>query len=113
MYYLVTFKDSEDKFILVDSKDDIEVSEFGLDLISKLEFNDIIISPYPILDFNDFVLRIFNPKARTDTHILGENNIHSFPQLENEVNLIKQKKSKLSRSVRDICLKQYEKICAS
>ena len=112
MYYLVTFKDSQDKFILVDSNEDLEVSEFGLELVKKLEFNDIITSPYPILYFNDFVLRIFNPKARTDTHILGENNIHSFPQLENEVNLIKQKKSKLSRSVRDICLRQYDKICA-
>lgn len=64
----------------------------------------------PILQLNEFILRIFNPKKRTTTHILGENGIDCWAQIENEYNLIQSKQSKLSKTQRDKVIERYNEI---
>jgi len=64
----------------------------------------------PILQLNEFILRIFNPKKRTTTHVLGENHIDCWAQIENEYNLIQSKQSNLSRSQRDKVIERYNEI---
>lgn len=64
----------------------------------------------PILQLNEFILRIFNPKRRTTTHILGENGIDCWAQIENEYNLIQSKQSKLSKTQRDKVIERYNEI---
>jgi hypothetical protein len=105
-------KKEDNKFILFDKQEDVEIEQFGLENKQNITFEDVISTykSYPILSLNDFAMRVFNPKARTTTHILGENNINSFEQLENEYNLIAQKKSNLSKSQRELIEKRYNEL---
>lgn len=101
----------EDAFVLYD-KNDFSPDTYQLIKVKEISFEELI-SEYkriPILQLNEFTLRIFKPKARTTTHVLGENGINSWEQIENEYNLIQSKQSKLSKSVRDKIIERYNDI---
>lgn len=113
MFCLCNLPDREDdKFIIFDKAENIEIKQFGLENKQEITFEDVISTykTYPILSLNDFALRVFNTKARTVTHILGECKIDSWEQLENEHKLIKIKKSNLSKSKRELVEKRYNEI---
>ena len=103
-----------DEIFLLYDKEDFSVEELGLNLedVQVIEPNKIMseYDEFPILNLNDFLLRGLKHNARTDTHILGEAGIDTLYQLVHEKLLIEQKKSKLSKSKRDIVLKRYDDI---
>lgn len=102
----------DDKFVLFDKQEDVDIEQFKLENKKDITFEELI-SEYkrlPILSLNDFVLRTFNPKVRTITHILGECKIDSWEQLENEHKLIELKKSNLSKSKRELVEKRYNEL---
>lgn len=103
-----------DEIFLLYDKEDFSVEELGLNLedVQVIEPNKIMseYDEFPILNLNDFLLRGLKHNARTDTHVLGEAGIDTLYQLVHEKLLIEQKKSKLSKSKRDIVLKRYDDI---
>ena len=112
MYFCVCkLPEQEEKFILFD-KQEFKPTEFNLEEIKQIEFKDLPTKyrNYPILSLNDFMLRIFQPKSRTITHILGELGINSFEQLDYEHTLILNKKSNLSSSQRNLVKQRYEEL---
>lgn len=112
MFYICQVPNhTDDAFILYDKKE-FNPDEFQLIKVKEISFEELI-SDYkklPILQLNEFILRIFNPKKRTTTHILGENHIDCWAQIENEYNLIQSKQSKLSKTQRDKVIERYNEI---
>ena len=106
-----------DEIFLLYDKEDFNVEELGLNLedVKVLEPNKIIAEydEYPILNLNDFLLRMLRPKERTTTHILGELGIESFYHLTHEKLLIDKKQSKLSSSQRQLVISRYNDIINS
>lgn len=102
---------TEDAFILYD-KNEFSPDIYQLIKVKEISFEELITNHnrLPILQLNEFTLRIFNPKARTITHVLGENGIDCWAQIENEYNLIQSKQSKLPKSVRDKVIQRYNDI---
>ena len=102
-----------DLFILYDNKD-FDVKEIGLQLenITVLEPKKILTdySIFPILNLNEFLLRVIKPNERTITHRLGELGLDSFQKLETEKQKIDEKKSSLSKAQREIVLGRYNDI---
>lgn len=113
MFVSCHLPNNEDLFILYDAKD-FDAKELGLNLekITVLEPQKILTdySIFPILNLNEFLLRVIRPKERTITHKLGELGLDSFAALANEVDLIYAKKSNLSKSQRDMVLQRYNEI---
>ena len=101
----------DDAFILYDKKE-FSPDTYQLIKVKEITFEELITNhnKLPILQLNEFTLRIFKPKARTTTHVLGENGIDCWAQIENEYNLIQSKQSKLSKSVRDKVIERYNEI---
>ena len=100
-------------FLLYDKKD-FDVKEIGLELedVEVIEPNKIM-SEYdelPIMNLNDFLLRMLKNNERTVTHVLGEIGLDSLYQLTHEKLLIDQKKSNLSSSQRKMVLRRYDEI---
>lgn len=101
------YPDSDIKFALYD-KEEFNPEEFNLVKVKDASLNEVL--DLPILNLYDFVIRTVRPKERTDTHILGELGLETFSDLFNEKQLIDQKKSKLSKSQRDIVIKRYTEL---
>lgn len=100
-------------FILFDSKD-FNPDDYNLEKIEEITVEDVK-SKYnalPIIDLNDYVIRSFRPKERTVTHILAENHVETFSDLEYQRDLISRKKSNLSHSQRELVLYRYNQICS-
>ena len=113
MFIQCHLPNNNQKFLLYD-KNDFDVKEIGLELedVEIIEPNKIM-SEYdelPIMNLNDFLLRMLKPNERTTTHILGELGLDSFYQITHEKLLIDKKESKLSRSQRNKVLQRYEEI---
>ena len=103
-----------DQMFLLYDKTDFDLKELGLELedVEVIEPNKIM-SEYdevPIMNLNDFLLRMLKHNERTTTHILGELGLDSLYQLTHEKLLIDQKKSKLSSSQRKLVLQRYNDI---
>lgn len=100
-------------FILFDNKE-FKPEDFNLEKIEEIGLEDVKTKHrnLPILELNDFLLRTLRPKSRTVTHILSENKIETFSDLEYQRDLISQKKSNLSRSQREMVLQRYDEICS-
>lgn len=112
MFYCVCkFPQKEEKFILFD-KEEFNPIEFNLEKIQQIELKDLATEfrNLSLLSLNDFMLRIFQSKSRTITHILGELGIDTFEELDREYTLIVSKKSNLSKSQRDIVEKRYTEL---
>ena len=100
-------------FLLFD-KTDFDIEKLGLNLedVQVIEPNKIM-SEYdelPIIELNDFLLRLLKPKERTITHRLAEIGIESIYHLTANKLLIDKKKSNLSKSQRDIVIQRYNDI---
>lgn len=113
MFIQCHLPNNNQKFLLYD-KNDFDVKEIGLELedVEIIEPNKIM-SEYdelPIMNLNDFLLRMLKPNERTTTHILGELGLDSLYQITHEKLLIDKKESKLSRSQRNKVLQRYEEI---
>ena len=100
-------------FLLYD-KEDFDVKKLGLNLedVQVIEPNKIMseYDEYPILNLNDFLLRVLRPKERTITHILAEQGIETLYHLVANKLLIDKKQSKLSKSQRDMVINRYNEI---
>lgn len=113
MFIQCHLPNNDQKFLLYDKKD-FDVKEIGLELedVEVIEPNKIM-SEYdevPIMNLNDFLLRLLKHDERTTTHVLGELGIDTLYHLVHEKLLIDQKKSKLTRSQRDKVIKRYNEI---
>lgn len=102
---------TEDAFILYD-KNEFSPDTYQLIKVKEISFEELMVdySKLPILQLNEFAARIFNPKARTITHVLGENGIDCWAQIENEYNLIQSKQSRFSKQIRDKVIERYNEI---
>ena len=104
---------NDELFLLYDSSN-FNVEELGLQLEDvKVIKPEKIVSEYrdyPILNLNEFLLRLLRPKERTKTHLLGELGLDSLQRLETEKQKIDAKKSILSRTQRECVLKRYNDI---
>ena len=113
MFVQCHLPNNDQKFLLYDVTD-FDVKELGLELedVEVIEPNKIM-SEYdeiPILNLNDFLLRLLNQKARTTTHILAELGIETLYHLTANKLLIDKKQSKLSRSQREMVVQRYNEI---
>lgn len=100
----------DDNFVLFDSQE-IKPEEFNINKEKEITFEELE-SEYkrlPIISLNDYLLRSLS-KTRTISHKLGELNLDSYEQLKYENDLIVNKKSKLSKSQRDLVQKRYNEI---
>ena len=113
MFVLCHLSGNTDRFILYDKKD-FDLKEIGLQVedIEILEPNKILTdySIYPILELNEFLLRIIKPRELTITHRLGELGLDCVASLAHEMDLIYAKKSKLSKRQRNMVLQRYDEI---
>ena len=100
-------------FILFDNKE-FKPEDFNLEKIEEIGLEDVKTkyNTLPILELNDFLLKTIRPKERTVTHILAENKVETFSDLEYQKDLISQKKSSLSHSQREMVLQRYNEICS-
>lgn len=100
-------------FILFD-KEDFNPKDFNLEEVEIIGLEDVKTkyNTLPILKLNDYLLKSIRPKERTVTHILAENHIETFSDLEYQKDLISQKRSKLSHSQRAFVLSRYDEICS-
>jgi hypothetical protein len=104
---------NDELFLLYDSSDfNVEELGFQLEDVEVVEPEKIMseYKNYPILNLNDFLLRLLRPKERTKTHLLGELGLDSLYQLETEKQKIDAKKSILSRTQRECVLERYNDI---
>lgn len=111
MLCICKLPEEEQRFVIFD-KTDFDPVEFNIEKEKEITYNELT-SEYcrlPILSLNDFLLRTIRPKSRTTSHVLGELHIDSFEQLEHENGLIELKKSKLSKSQRDIVQWRYDEL---
>lgn len=106
MFYLC-----DNKFIVFDDTD-FNPEDFNLPNPKQVTLEEIQTEYQfiPILELNEFLLRILNSKFRTDTHKLGENNINSYYELVKEYDLIQQKKSTKSSAIRNIVVSRLNHI---
>lgn len=104
---------NDELFLLYDSSD-FDVKELGLQLedVQVIEPEKIQseYKDFPILNLNDFLLRLLRHKERTITHILGELGLDSLRKLETEKQKIDVKKSTLSKTQREYVLERYNDI---
>ena len=104
---------NDELFLLYDSSD-FDVKELGLQLedVQVIEPEKIQseYKDFPILNLNDFLLRLLRHKERTITHILGELGLDSLQKLETEKQKIDLKKSTLSKTQRECVLERYNDI---
>ena len=115
MFALCHFKDDDNRFVLYDKKDLTEVAnQLNIEIENKFSFNefDKDYSLYPLLDVNDLIIRSLNRKARTGTHILDELGLSCWMAIKNEYQKIQEKKSKFSRSQRELVVTTYNYICS-
>lgn len=115
MFALCSFlSNPEEKFVLFDEGKDLSELAEGMNvkIEKEISFNELKeeYSLYNLGYVNDIILRMLRPKERTSTIILGELMLDSWFRLEQEYNKIQEKKSKLSKSQRDIVIEQYNKI---
>ena len=101
------FPDDDKEFLLYD-KEEFNPEEFNLVKVKDTTVQESL--DIPVLKLTDFVLRTMRPKERTDTHILGEIGLETISDLFKEKQLIDQKKSRLSKSQRDIVVKRYNEV---
>ena len=116
MFALCKFKDKDFNFVLYDIEDFKELAEdINIEIEKELSFEEFEkdYSFYPMLYVNDLILRSFNNRSRTSSHILDELGISCWIKLKNEYNLIQEKKSKLSRSQREILTHLYNRVLES
>jgi hypothetical protein len=104
---------NDEVFLLYD-KIDFDVEKLGLQLedVQVIEPNKIM-SEYdelPIIELNDFLLRLIKPHERTITHRLAEIGIESLYHIIGNKLLIDKKQSNLTRSQRDMVIKRYNDI---
>ena len=99
------FKDTEDLEFLVYDKKEFNPEDFGMEKVRDTTLEES--SDVAIINLNEFLLRNIYPKQRTDTHILGELGLETFDQIKAEKGLIDKKKSKLSKSQRDVVVRRY------
>lgn len=110
MFALCHFKDLEDNFILYDSEDFTDlIKDMNIEIEKELSYEefDKDYSFYPIIPVNDLILKAINPKVKTNTSALDKLNISCWMSIKKEYNKIQKKESKLSKSQRDIVVKQY------
>lgn len=110
MFGLCKFKDREDRFILYDKEDFKDFAEqMNMEVEKELSFEefDKDFSFYPMLHIDDIAIRALNRKFRTPTHVLDELGISSWDSLKKENLKVKEKKSRLSRSERDLVEKHF------
>ena len=115
MFALCHFKDDENQFILMDKEDLKEITKhINIEIEKELSFEefDKDYSFYTLLSVNDLLLRSLNKKARTTAHVLDELHISCWMAVKKEYNKIQEKKSKLSRSQRDLVCKYYDAVIA-
>lgn len=115
MFALCSFlSNPEEKFVLFDEGKDLSELAEGMNvkIEKEISFNELKeeYSLYNLGYVNDIIFRMLRPKERTNTIILGELMLDSWFRLEQEYNKIQKKKSKLSKSQRDIVIEQYNKI---
>lgn len=110
MFCLCHFKDNENHFILYDKNDLKEIAEqMHIEIEGEVSFEELKrnYASYPMVYVNDLILRSLNRRARTVTHVLDELNISCWAALKKEFDRIQEKKSKLSRSQRELVVNQY------
>ena len=115
MFVLCHFKDNpSDRIIFFDKEErNNEILEnMNLEVEKDLTFKDICenYSVFPILSLNDVILTTLNPKIKTDTRRLDEMGCLFWVILETQYNLIQEKKSKLSRSQRELIVRRYNEL---
>ena len=91
------------RFIIFD-KTEFKPEEFNLPNPKTVTLEEIK-TEYkfvPIIELNDFLLRSIGSHYRTTSHKLGENNINSYYELLTENELISNKKSTKSKSIREL-----------
>ena len=113
MFIQCHLPNNNQKFLLYDITD-FDIKELGLELedVEIIEPNRIMseFDELPIMNLNDFLLRMLKHNERTITHILGELGLDSLYQITHEKLLIDKKESKLSRSQRDKVIQRYNEI---
>lgn len=97
----------EDPFIIYDSEslENLNLKDLNIIVDSELTQIDPTLPIYPL---NDILLTHF--KRKTDTSKLESLNLITFLDLEAEYNRIQLKKSKFSRSERDLITSRYLEI---
>lgn len=110
MFYIcrIPIPNENEEFILYDRKA-FKPDDFNVEGVKEITLDEVK-SDYnllPILSLNDFVLGTLNTKMRTHYRILRECGIETFKAFEYEKGLVENKKSKLSRSQRDLVLALY------
>jgi hypothetical protein len=105
---------NRNEVFLLYGKTDFDVEKLGLQLedVQVIEPNKIMseYDEFPIIELNDFLLRLIKPKERTITHRLAEIGIESLYHIIGNKLLIDKKQSNLTRSQRDMVIKRYNDI---
>lgn len=112
MFYICRInKDVEgDDFVLYDNKS-FKPEDFNVHPVREITIEELK-SEYnllPIFSLTDFVLRMIT-KKRTNTSRLADCHVETFRAFEYERDMILQKKSKLSKSQRELILLRYDEI---
>lgn len=110
MFALVHLKDQNDQFILYSEKD-IPFEGSNLELEKELSFSDIETEHFdiPLYPLEDFILASLS-KKKTKSGKLNDENISNYIELLQEYQLIQEKKSKLSRSKRDLVVSTFNRL---
>jgi hypothetical protein len=112
MFYICRInKDVEENdFILYDNKS-FKPEDFNVYPVKEISIEELKneYNLLPILSLTDFVLRTIT-KKRTNTSRLADCYIETFKAFEYERDMILQKKSKLSKSQRELVLSRYDEI---
>ncbi len=111
MFYICHLSNDQEQFVVFDKKE-FKPKDFNLEPVKEITVEELK-SDYnllPIVELNEFLLGILASKKRTTTRILAECKIETFKALEYELDLIRQKKSNLSRSQRELVQSRYNEI---
>ena len=115
MFKLCHIKEHPDvKFILYDNSD-FTVDELGLEseselILKDMKFDNDVANHYPLISYSDLLIRTIKPKYRTESDILHAIGVLNLSDLDCENTLIQLKRSKLSKSQRDLVQKRYQEI---
>lgn len=111
MFYICHIPNDLEEFVIYDRKA-FKPDDFNLEGVKEITIDELK-SEYnllPILKLDEFLIGIMGRSRRTVTRILAECGIETLKAFEYERDLIKTKKSNLSRSQREMVLARYEDI---